>query len=259
MSAAWLRLESVCLRFPLYHAGARSLKKTVLGATTIGIGNRLGRADGGPLFVEALHDLTLAITSGERVGLIGGNGAGKTSLLRLLAGIYPPAHGRVLTQGRIQALLHPGQGMNPDLTGRENVRLGGLYHGLSRPALRRLEEDVADFAELGEFLNLPLRIYSAGMAVRLGFALATAMRPEILLMDEWFLAGDAAFMDKARGRLEDMVRGAEIFVIATHQTDVLRQWTTRAIWLDQGHARADGPTDVTLAAYHRMASQLSVS
>lgn len=250
MSAAWLRAENASLRFPLYHAGARSLKKTLLGAAASGIGTRLGRADSGQLFVQALHDLTFAIASGERVGLIGGNGAGKTSLLRLLAGIYRPAQGRVLSHGRIQALLHPGQGMNPDLTGRENVRLGGLYHGLSRPALRRLEEDVAEFAALGDFLNLPLRIYSAGMAVRLGFALATAMRPEILLMDEWFLAGDAAFMEKARTRLEDMVRGAEIFIVATHQSDVLREWTTRAVWLQQGRIRQDGPTNTTLAAYH---------
>lgn len=241
---AHLRLDAVSVRFPLFHADTRSLKKTLLGAA-----GRLGRAAGDRIVVEALREISLTIGSGERVGLIGGNGAGKTTLLRVLAGIYEPADGRVLSTGRVHALLHPGQGMHQDLSGRENIRLGGLYHGLSRPALRQLEDDVAAFAELGDFLDLPLRIYSAGMAVRLGFALATAIRPEILLMDEWFLAGDAAFMARARARLEDMVRGAEILVLATHHEAVLRQWCSRLLWLDQGRLRDDGGTSDILAAY----------
>lgn len=250
---ACIHLAGASLSFPLYHAGARSLKKAALGGVLGGI---LGRGSGGQIVVQALRDITLTIASGDRLGLIGGNGAGKTSLLRLLAGIYPPITGSIRTQGKIQALLHPAQGTHPDLTGRENIQLGGLYHGLSRPALRRLEDDVAGFAELGDFLDLPLRVYSAGMAVRLGFALATAMRPNILLMDEWFLAGDAAFMAKARGRLEDMVRGAEILVLATHQDTILREWCTRAIWLDQGRIRAEGDADGMIAAYRHATGTL---
>lgn len=258
-AAAHIRLDRVFLSFPLYHAGARSLKKTMLGAVGNAVGGRLGRVQGGRakgkrIVVEALRDISLTIPSGERLGLIGGNGAGKTSLLRLLAGIYPPVSGTIQTRGKIQALLHPSQGMQPDLTGRENIQLGGLYHGLHGPALRRLADDVAGFAELGDFLDLPLRVYSAGMAVRLGFALATAMRPQILLMDEWFLAGDAAFMHKARGRLEDMVRGAEILVLATHQDTVLRDWCTRVLWLDQGRVRAQGTPEAIIHAYQRSSS-----
>jgi len=242
---ARLRLDGVSLALPVYHAGGRSLKKTVLSAA-----GRLGQARR-HVVVQALRGISLDIGSGERVGLVGGNGAGKTSLLRVLAGIYEPGDGTVRTQGRRHALLHSGQGMHPDLTGRENIRLSGMYHGLSRAALARLEDDVASFAELGEFLDLPLRVFSAGMAVRLGFAVATGMRPDILLLDEWFLAGDAAFLAKAQARLEAWVRGAEILVLATHQDAVLRDWCTRAIWLEQGQVRADGETGAVIDAYRR--------
>jgi len=240
-----LSLDSVSIRLPLLQAEARSLKKTLLGAA-----GRIGKTANNRLAIEALRDITLDIRAGERVGLIGGNGAGKTTLLRVLAGIYEPADGTVRTAGRVHSLLHANQGMHPDLSGRENIRLAGLYRGLSTRALRQLEDDVASFAELGDFLHLPLRTYSTGMMVRLGFALATAMRPQILLMDEWILAGDAAFMHKAQARLAEQVRAAEILVLATHQDQVLRDWCTRAIWLDQGRVCADGNVGAILSAYH---------
>jgi len=139
--------------------------------------------------------------------------------------------------------------MNIELTGRENIMLRGLYNGLPRPALARLEDDVAEFAGLGDFLDLPVRIYSAGMVVRLGFALATAIKPEILLMDEWILAGDAEFFDRARQRMEAMVRSADIFVLSTHDTQIVKAWCSRVLWLDQGHLRLDGPPDRVVDAY----------
>jgi lipopolysaccharide transport system ATP-binding protein len=157
--------------------------------------------------------------------------------------------GRVRIQGSLNALLDPSLGMNMELTGRENILLRGLYNGLPRSMLPRLEEDVAEFAELGNFMDLPMRIYSAGMTVRLGFALATAIKPQILLMDEWFLAGDAAFLEKARYRLEEMVRGAEILVLSSHQTEIVNDWCTRVLWLDQGRIRSDGPPEQVLEEY----------
>ena len=194
---------------------------------------------------QVLHGVTLTVAAGEIVSLTGRNGAGKTTLLRTLAGIYEPVVGRLQVSGAIGALLDPNLGMNPELTGRENIALRGLYNGMARPAIRRLEEDVQDFAELAEFLDLPVRFYSSGMVIRLGFALATAIRPEVLLMDEWFLAGDAAFMDRARTRLEDMVRGADILVLSSHNATVVQDWSTRVMWLDQGRIVADGaPADV---------------
>ncbi len=152
-------------------------------------------------------------------------------------------------QGSLNALLDPNLGMNVDLTGRENIMLRGLYNGLKLAAIRRLEEDVAAFAELDEFLDLPVRVYSSGMVVRLAFALATAIRPQVLLMDEWFLAGDAVFMERARVRLEDMVRGADILVLSTHVVEVVMSWCTRVIWLDKGRVREDGPAERVLEAY----------
>jgi lipopolysaccharide transport system ATP-binding protein len=139
--------------------------------------------------------------------------------------------------------------MNYDLTGRENIMLRGLYSGLDPAAIRQLEDDVSAFAELGEFLDLPVRIYSAGMMVRLGFAMATAIRPQVLLMDEWILAGDAAFWERALLRLEDMVRGAEILVLSSHNLYVVADWCTRVLWLEQGRIREDGPTEEVLEHY----------
>jgi lipopolysaccharide transport system ATP-binding protein len=242
---ARIDVTGVGVDFPLYHGNARSLKKTVLST----VSGRVGSDQKHRVVVQALRDITFSIRSGDRLGLIGGNGAGKTTLLRTLAGIYEPVVGRVRVQGSVNALLDPNLGMNVDLTGRENIMLRGLYNGLGKAAIRRLEEDVRDFAELGDFLDLPVRIYSSGMVVRLGFALATAIRPQVLLMDEWFLAGDANFMEKARTRLEDMVRGAEILVLSSHLPDVMLDWCTRVIWMDQGRMREDGRADHVLAQY----------
>ena len=199
--------------------------------------------------VEALRDINFSVRAGERIGLIGSNGAGKTTLLRTLAGIYEPVDGRVSVRGKLNALLDASLGMNMDLTGRENIMLRGLYSGLDKASIRRLEEDVSSFAELGEFMDLPVRIYSAGMIVRLGFAMATAIRPQVLLMDEWILAGDAAFWERALMRLEDMVRGAEILVLSSHNSYVVSDWCTRVLWLEQGRIREDGPADEVLEHY----------
>jgi lipopolysaccharide transport system ATP-binding protein len=210
---------------------------------------RLGHDQQQRVVVRALRDINLQLQSGDRLGLVGSNGAGKTTLLRVLAGIYEPVTGRLRVQGSLNALLDPSLGMNMELTGRENILLRGLYNGVTKSMLPRLEEDVADFAELADFLDLPVRIYSAGMVVRLGFALATAIKPQILLMDEWFLAGDAAFMEKARQRLEEMVRGADILVLSTHSMGIIRDWCSRVLWLDQGQVRADGPAEEVLSQY----------
>jgi lipopolysaccharide transport system ATP-binding protein len=242
---ARIEVENVSVWFPLYHGSSRSLKKMVVAAAS----GRLGQDQQQRVVVRALRDVHLTLEQGDRLGLVGSNGAGKTTLLRVLAGIYEPVIGRLRVQGSLNALLDPSLGMNMELTGRENILLRGLYNGLPKPMLPRLEEDVAEFAELSDFLDLPVRIYSAGMVVRLGFALATAIKPQILLMDEWFLAGDAVFLEKAKHRLEEMVRGADILVLSSHQAEIIRDWCTRVLWLDQGQVRADGAPEVVLAQY----------
>ena len=253
--AAEIEVRGVSLDFPLYHGNARSLKRTVFS----NLSGRMGNDQKHRVVVQALRDVSFRLASGDRLGLIGTNGAGKTTLLRTLAGIYEPLVGKVRVRGTLNALLDPQLGMNAELTGRENIMLRGFYNGLGRTAIRRLEEDVAAFAELDDFLDLPVRIYSSGMVVRLGFALATAIRPQVLLMDEWFLAGDAVFMEKARGRLEDMVRGADILVLSSHMTPVVLDWCTRVIWMDQGRIREDGPAAEVLQHYQGVAEQAGVS
>jgi lipopolysaccharide transport system ATP-binding protein len=245
ISNALIEVSDVSVLFPLYHGSSRSLKKMFVAAAS----GRLAQDQQQRVVVRALSNINLRLQSGDRLGLVGPNGAGKTTLLRVLAGIYEPVLGRLRVRGSLNALLDPSLGMNMDLTGRENILLRGLYNGLPRSAVPRLEEDVIEFAELADFIDLPVRIYSAGMVVRLAFALATAIKPQILLMDEWFLAGDAVFLEKARQRLEEMVRGADILVLSTHQVDIVKNWCTRVLWLDQGHVLADGPTEEVLKRY----------
>ncbi len=243
--AARIDVRGLDLEFPLYHGHSRSLKKRVLASMT----GRMGEDARHRVVVQALRGVNFSLGSGERLGLVGGNGAGKTTLLRTLAGIYEPVAGHVRVEGSINALLDQSLGMNPELTGRENIRLRGLMQGLDDAAIAQLEDDVRDFAELGDFLELPVRTYSYGMMVRLGFGLATAIRPQVLLMDEWLLAGDANFMEKARARVGDLVRSVEILVLSTHAIDIVRTWCTRLIWLDQGRVRADGDVTEVLEAY----------
>jgi len=242
---ARIRIENVSVDFPLFHGSSRSLKKTVVAAAS----GRLGEDKRQRMVVQALRDVDIELGSGDRLGLIGTNGAGKTTLLRAIAGIYEPVAGRIRVEGSLNALLDPQLGMNVELTGRENIMLRGLYNGFTKLQIAALEEDVQEFAELGEFLDLPVRFYSSGMLVRLGFALATAIRPQVLLMDEWFLAGDANFLVKAKKRLESVVRGADILVLSSHMSGTVLEWCTRVIWMDHGRVHMDGTPDEVMQSY----------
>jgi lipopolysaccharide transport system ATP-binding protein len=236
---------NISVDFPLYHSDNRSLKKTVLGAAA----GRFGQDHKHRPVVQALRDISFQLRSGDRLGLIGSNGSGKTTLLRALSGIYQPTNGSLWMEGRVTSLLDPGQGMNMDLTGRENTRLRGYFVGISKADIARLEVDVEDFAEIDQFFDLPVRNYSSGMVVRLAFAMATAIHPEILLMDEWILAGDAAFMEKAKRRIETMVRHADILILASHSLNIIAEWCNRLIWLEQGKIAADGKPLEILSEY----------
>lgn len=237
-----IEADGVTIEFPLYHLGARSLKKRLLARASA----RLREDAQHRVVVAALRELRFRIGPGERVALLGGNGAGKTTLLRTLAGIYEPVAGRLEVEGRIGSLIDPQAGMDPDATGRENIVLRGLFLGRPEAECQAMAEEAGRFSGLGEFLDVPVRTYSAGMAVRLSFASATLMAPEILLMDEWFLAGDADFMARANERLEELVAGADILVLATHDLEIVRRWCTRAIRLEGGRIAADGPLDEVL-------------
>ena len=236
--------EAVTIEFPLYHLGARSLKKRILANSPL----RLRQDEAHRIVVSALRELNFRIQPGERVALIGHNGAGKTTLLRTLAGVYEPVGGRLEVAGAVGALIDPSAGMDANATGRENIILRGLFRGLDEAESASLAEEIGAFSGLAEFLDVPVRTYSAGMSVRLSFAMATVMDPEVLLMDEWFMAGDADFMERAKAKLEGLVTKADILVLASHDMAIVREWCTRAIRLDAGRIIADGPVDQVLQA-----------
>ena len=235
---AYIRADRLTIEFPLYHLGARSLKKRLLAASSSRV-----RQDANRISVSALRDLSFSIDPGERVALVGGNGAGKTTLLRCLAGIYEPVSGSLELMGSVGSLIDPAAGMDSDATGRENIVLRGMFLGYSRLECEAMADEAGRFSGLGEFLDMPVRTYSAGMGIRLAFAAATTMAPDILLMDEWFLAGDADFIEKASRRLEELVSGAEILVLATHDMSIVRKWCTRVFEMAGGHLVADKSAD----------------
>jgi homopolymeric O-antigen transport system ATP-binding protein len=242
---ASIALDRVSLHFPLYQGSSRSLKKTLLALAKV----RSLTRDHNRIVVQALDEVSLSIAHGERIGLVGPNGAGKTTLLRVLAGVYEPTGGTIEVGGQVSALLDVNLGLNPDATGNENIVMRGLYSGLHPAEIRRIAPAIAEFTELGEFLHMPVRTYSAGMIARLGFAVATAIEPEILLMDEWLMAGDARFLDKAQQRINDFVRQSQILVLASHALDIIQRWCSKVIWLDHGHIVMIGEPAMVLSRY----------
>jgi ABC-type polysaccharide/polyol phosphate transport system ATPase subunit len=242
----YLRARSVGVDFPLYQGSSRSLKKALFAATTQG---NIARDALDRVTVRALDDLTFDFEEGDRVALIGGNGAGKTTLLKVLAGIYEPTRGQLHASGNISALLDPSVGLNMDATGRENIILRGMYMGIHPRDMRGHVDEVAAFTELGNYLDMPVRTYSAGMNVRLAFSISTCVPPEILLMDEWLAAGDARFRQKAQQRTANFVSRSSVLVLASHSMDLLREWCNRAIFLVHGRIAAIGDLEDVIAAY----------
>lgn len=239
--------RDISLNFPILHVGHRSLKKSILSTATGGL--IMSDSYKVPV-VQALKDVSGDFSAGDRVGIIGANGAGKSTLLRVLAGIYEPDKGVVHTQGRIMALLDIGLGFNLHMTGRENIRMQGMFFGCKPADLEGLSAEIEDFTELGEFLDLPVATYSAGMQMRLSLGVATALQPDILLMDEWVLAGDAAFLLKAQARLEKFVARAPILVLASHSEMIIRQWCNKAMYLKDGRPGFFGDVDDAYREYN---------
>jgi ABC-type polysaccharide/polyol phosphate transport system ATPase subunit len=247
MTTAELTLENVNVSFPIYHGGSRSLKKSLLFR---GSGGHLASDASHRIVVEALRNVSAQIRAGDRVALIGSNGAGKTTLLRVMAGIYEPVTGIVKSRGRISPMFDIGLGIDNEISGYENIRMRGLILGMTSQEIEQQMQDIVDFTELGDYLDIPVRTYSSGMMTRLTFAVATCFAPEILLMDEWIMAGDASFISKARHRIETFVAKASILVLASHSLETCRQFCNKALWMDQGIIKAAGPIDQILDQYH---------
>jgi lipopolysaccharide transport system ATP-binding protein len=199
--------------------------------------------------VRALRDITLHMDHGDRLGIIGHNGAGKSTILKLLAGIYQPTSGMRRVEGRISSLFDIALGFEGEANGWENIAFRSYLQGETPTSVRAKKRAIADFSELGDFLNMPVRFYSAGMMVRLAFSIATAIEPEILLVDEVLSVGDMAFQIKARARMRDMMSKAQLMVLVSHDLDALPQMCNRALWLDHGQIRMMGSCAEVIAAY----------
>lgn len=239
-------MENVSIDIPIYNANGRSLKKRLLKVAT---GGQLGSDDHGRVVVRALEGLNFSLNDGDRVGLIGHNGAGKSTMLRLLSGVFEPTSGTAKIVGEIGSLIDLSLGIDPEATGRENIHLRGGLLGLSRAEITRRMDEIIEFTELGDFIDMPLRTYSSGMHLRLAFAVSTIVRPQILLMDEWLSVGDEGFKRKAEARLTELVQATNILVVATHSHELILHTCNRVIWLEHGRVRMDGDPAAVTEAY----------
>jgi lipopolysaccharide transport system ATP-binding protein len=233
-----IRAQDVSVEFPIYENSHRSLKNRMIDITT---GGRIAKDMSRHTVVTALDRINFDINHGEKVALVGHNGSGKTTLLRVLSGVYAPTHGKMSMSGRTASLLDVSMGLDPDATGFENIYLRGIMDGLKPAVIRGKIDEIADFTDLGDYLNLPVRTYSSGMMLRLAFAISTSVEADILIMDEWLSVGDAEFSLKAKQRLDEMVGQASILVIATHDPTLVSRICTRAIKLEHGRLVEDRP------------------
>ncbi len=240
-----MELRDVSLRFITYHDKSYSLKRAVLDLL-------LSRENPQPRSeFWALRDINLRVQRGERIGILGSNGAGKSTLLRLMARIYPPTSGTLAVRGSVAPLIEMGAGFNPELSGKDNILLNGAMLGLNRRQMEAKIDGILEFTGLREFADLPLKYYSSGMYMRLAFAIATEVDPEILLIDESLGVGDAAFVDKAKARIRNLLDRSNVVIIVSHDMDALRDLCNRGLWMKQGRIIEDGPIDRIVDDYLR--------
>lgn len=239
-------LDNVTVDFPIYNAKSRSLKNQVMSLAT---GGTIGSNAEGHVVIRGLEAISLTLNEGERLGLIGHNGSGKTTLLRVMSGVYYPSGGRIAINGKCTSLINISLGIDPEATGRENIRIRGALLGFSKREMAAKQAEIEAFSELGNFLDMPVRTYSTGMQLRLAFSISTVIQPEILIMDEWLAAGDESFQNKANERLRDLVNKTRILIIASHSRQLLLANCSRIVWLEHGKVKMDGDAETVANAY----------
>jgi ABC-type polysaccharide/polyol phosphate transport system ATPase subunit len=245
-------LDEIGLTFRVRQRTRLTLKEFLVG--------RMFRRSVNPILkVHALSGVSLKVERGDRMGVIGHNGAGKSTLLKTLAGVYQPTRGKMVVDGRVSSLFDLALGFEMDATGWENIAYRSYLQGETPRSVRGKRQAIADFSELGDFLNTPVRYYSAGMLVRLAFAIATSIDPEVLLIDEVLSVGDLAFQAKARARMNEMVNRAHLMVMVTHDLDSVPKVCNRAVWLDHGHMMKEPQTDEVIAAYKSSAAHVKAA
>ena len=228
---AHISIRNLTVEFKVYGSNSRSLKKQILSQAT---GGRIAENADDTITVKALDNVSLEINNGDRIGLIGHNGSGKTTLLRTIAGIYKPTRGTIEIEGSIGALLDPAAGMDPEATGIENIYMRGYVLGMTKREIDGKVDSIAEFTELGKFLHLPVKTYSAGMFSRLGFAISTSIHPDILLVDESIGAGDSGFIEKIQSVTEVLFERPKILILASHNEELINKHTGSVISLSSG-------------------------
>lgn len=223
--------NNIVVEFPIYGGGSRSLKNTFIRAATGGL---LAKDAADRVVVRAVDHMSFDFREGDRVGIVGHNGSGKTTLLRVIAGAYEPVSGTIEVSGKVASMLSIALGMDNEATGLENIFLRAIIMGLKPKQIALLVDEICEFSELGDYINMPVRTYSAGMAMRLAFAISTCVAGDVILMDEWLSVGDADFSAKAQKRLMQIVDQAKILVIASHNENLIRSNCNRIVRLDHG-------------------------
>lgn len=245
---AYLELIDVGVDFPIFSSRSRGVLNTVLGKASGP--QRVDNDAGGHLRVHALRDINLRLQNGDRVGLIGANGAGKSTLLKVLSGVYEPTAGVLRCEGSVSSLIDLMLGMDPDANGYDFIIMRGIVMGRSKREARQMIPDVEEFSELNEYLHLPVRTYSSGMLLRLAFAVATSSVPDILLMDEMIGVGDARFLEKAKVRLDRLMRQVKVLVLASHSDSILQSFCNKGLVMVDGRIQFQGDIPECLAWYH---------
>ena len=247
---ASITLENVTADFAVYGL-QRNFRKELYGRLIGGFRQSPHKR----IVVRALSNISLSLRDGDRLGLIGHNGAGKTTMLRVLAGIYRPTYGQIQINGRVSTLFITSPGLDMEDTGYENIQTCGRFLGMSKKEIIAKLPEIIEFTELGDYLALPVRTYSTGMVTRLGFAVATVIDPDILLLDEGLSAGDARFAERAKERVKKLIQRTNILVFASHAESMIKQMCNRAILLHHGQLIADGDPDFVIAEYHELLKQ----
>jgi ABC-type polysaccharide/polyol phosphate transport system ATPase subunit len=250
--------SNVTIDFPIYGASHRSLRQTLFARTGGLIRHeRAGRQQ--RVVVRALDNVSLTLRNGDRLGLIGHNGAGKSTLLKVLAGVYMPDVGSIHIEGRVSPLFNSAPGLDPDDNGYENIKTCAMFLGMSPEEINRKLPDIVDFCKLGEFLELPVRTYSSGMVARLAFAIATAIEPDILLLDEGLASGDPRFAARAEARMQALIQRTRIPVLASHSDALIKSMCNHAVLLEKGRLIEIGPIDEIIHCYHESPTEYCVA
>lgn len=246
VTMAKINFDGAYVRFPLLTTKAKSVTNTI---AELAIGGRVGKNAEGKNELAALTNLTLKISDGDRVGLIGHNGAGKSTFLRTVVGVYVPVEGKVEISGRIGSLVDLLIGVNAEASGAENIYTRAALLGIPKREITKIFREIVEFSGLGEFINMPIRTYSSGMLLRLAFSVATAVKSDILLMDEWLSVGDDDFRIKSEAKIQSMIEETNILILASHSRDLIERLCNKVLWLEHGQVKMFGSVEEVCNSY----------